>query len=100
MRDRRGLLTLRARENFRISRLRVGPEIITAFAEIKKAAAETNQQTGELEPELARAIIRELKMKIGRSRFTVLASQFVQVRSGMPPASRSYPVRTTTENRT
>jgi aspartate ammonia-lyase len=60
-----GIQTLRARENFRISRLRIGPELITAYAEIKKAAAEANLQTGELEPELGRAIIRAADEVIG-----------------------------------
>jgi aspartate ammonia-lyase len=51
-----GLQTLRALENFRISPLRIHPALITAFAEIKKAEAETNIQTGELESELGFAI--------------------------------------------
>lgn len=53
-----GIQTLRARENFRVSRLRVHPGLITAYAEIKKAAAETNMQTGELKPELGRVIVQ------------------------------------------
>lgn len=51
-----GVQTLRALDNFRISSLRVHPALITAYAEIKKAAAQTNVQTGALEPELGRAI--------------------------------------------
>ncbi|MFL6291492.1 MAG: lyase family protein, partial [Thermoanaerobaculia bacterium] len=53
-----GVQTARALENFRISRLRIHPGLITAIAEIKKAAAETNVHTGSLEPELGEAIAR------------------------------------------
>lgn len=51
-----GVQTLRARENFRVSPLRVHPALITAYAEIKQAAAEANVQNGKLEPEVGRAI--------------------------------------------
>jgi aspartate ammonia-lyase len=37
-----GVQTSRALENFRISRLRMHPLLITAFAEIKKAAVQTH----------------------------------------------------------
>jgi aspartate ammonia-lyase len=53
-----GVQTARALENFRISRLRVHPALITAFAEIKRAAAEINVETGSLDPELGGAIAR------------------------------------------
>ena len=53
-----GVQTTRALENFQISRLRVHPSLLAAFAEIKKASAEANMQTGKLEPELGAAIIR------------------------------------------
>jgi aspartate ammonia-lyase len=49
--------TLRALENFPISQLRIHPALTTAYAEIKKAAAETNMQTGNLEPELGWAMV-------------------------------------------
>lgn len=51
-----GERTRRALENFRISRLRVDHSLITAFAEIKKAAAEANMQLGTLEPGLGTVI--------------------------------------------
>jgi aspartate ammonia-lyase len=53
-----GVQTARALENFKISRLRVHPALITAFAEIKRAAAEINVETGSLDPELGEAIAR------------------------------------------
>ncbi|MEK7832915.1 MAG: lyase family protein, partial [Acidobacteriota bacterium] len=53
-----GVQTQRALDNFRISNLRVHPALITAYAEIKQAAAEANRTTGALQPEMANAIIR------------------------------------------
>ena len=53
-----GVQTQRALNNFRISNLRIHPAFITAFAEIKQAAAEANLATGSLPPELAYAVIR------------------------------------------
>ncbi len=53
-----GVQTQRALDNFRISRLRVHPALITAYAEIKKAAAETNVETGEITREIGEAISR------------------------------------------
>jgi len=53
-----GVQTLRALENFRVSALRIHPEFITAYVEIKKAAAEANMQTGKLEKRVGNAIIK------------------------------------------
>ncbi|MGE0130797.1 MAG: aspartate ammonia-lyase [Blastocatellales bacterium] len=53
-----GIQTKRALDNFRISWLRVNPALITAFAEIKKAAAEANLETGAIEREIGEAISR------------------------------------------
>ena len=53
-----GAQTARALENFRISRLRVHPALITALAEVKRAAAEINVETGSLDAELGEAIAR------------------------------------------
>ncbi len=53
-----GAQTKRALDNFRISRLRAHPALITAFAEIKKAAAEANMETGAIERETGAAILR------------------------------------------
>jgi aspartate ammonia-lyase len=53
-----GIQTQRALENFRISDLRVHGGLITAFAEIKKAAALTNMDLGKLDRELGPAIVR------------------------------------------
>ena len=53
-----GSQTQRALDNFRVSNLRIHPALITAYAEIKQAAAEANWATGALKPELANAIIR------------------------------------------
>jgi aspartate ammonia-lyase len=53
-----GVQTSRALETFRISTKRIHPLFITAYAEIKKAAAQANMATGELEKELGEAIVR------------------------------------------
>lgn len=52
-----GIHTLRAAENFRVSRHRVHPELIKALATVKEAAARANWELGYLEEEKARAII-------------------------------------------
>jgi fumarate hydratase class II len=41
-----GVQTQRARDNFRVSNLRIHPALITAYAEIKQSAAEANRATG------------------------------------------------------
>jgi aspartate ammonia-lyase len=53
-----GVQTTRALDNFRVSSLRIHPAFITAYAEIKQAAAETNVRVGKLEPTLGDAIAR------------------------------------------
>lgn len=60
-----GVQTLRARENFNITGLRMNKEIIIALAEIKKAAAMTNAQVGELDNKIANAIIQACDEIIG-----------------------------------
>jgi aspartate ammonia-lyase len=52
-----GVQTARARESFRISRLRIHPLLITAIAEIKKAAATVHLLSGKLPQKTAEAII-------------------------------------------
>ncbi|MDO5656335.1 MAG: aspartate ammonia-lyase [Flavobacteriaceae bacterium] len=64
-----GVQTLRAMENFRISRSRVWhfPEFIYALAEIKEAAAKANLQLGILNNQIADAIIQAChKVKSGK----------------------------------
>src|SRR3989338_482088 len=53
-----GIQTFRAVENFPISGLRLQPEMVRAFALIKKAATKANAATGQLSPRLASAISR------------------------------------------
>ena len=53
-----GSFTTRAGKNFRISGIKAPPEFRKALGMIKKAAALTNQELGELEPKLAKAIIK------------------------------------------
>jgi fumarate hydratase class II len=53
-----GAQTQRAIGNFPVSGLRLPRRLIRALALIKKAAAEVNRRTGELEPKLANAIIQ------------------------------------------
>jgi aspartate ammonia-lyase len=52
-----GVQTLRARENFQVSSLRVHPALITAYAEIKRAAAEANVRNGKLDRGVGEAVI-------------------------------------------
>jgi aspartate ammonia-lyase len=51
-----GVQTQRARDNFRVSSLRIDHSFIIAIAEIKKAAAIANLANGQLSPEIAGAI--------------------------------------------
>ncbi|WP_077714576.1 aspartate ammonia-lyase [Desulforamulus ferrireducens] len=53
-----GIHTLRAAENFNISRQRVHPELIKALAVVKQAAAETNMALGNLNPTIGNAIFQ------------------------------------------
>ncbi|HYE75125.1 MAG TPA: aspartate ammonia-lyase, partial [Blastocatellia bacterium] len=53
-----GVQTQRALENFQISRLRITPSLITAYAAIKKAAAWANVQVGKLDPKIGEVIMR------------------------------------------
>jgi len=53
-----GIQTLRAAENFRISGLRMPPDLVTATVLIKKAAAEANVDAGRLQPAVGLAICR------------------------------------------
>lgn len=53
-----GVQTLRALENFQISSLRMDHSLITAFAEIKKAAISTNLELDKLDKPIANAIIQ------------------------------------------
>src|SRR5688572_31837004 len=52
-----GVQTLRAKETFQISKLRMHPELITAFAEIKRAAADANLDNKQLDEKIGRGII-------------------------------------------
>jgi aspartate ammonia-lyase len=52
-----GVQTLRALENFQISSLRIDHSLITAIAEIKKAAASAHLELGKLDEPIAKAII-------------------------------------------
>jgi len=55
-----GIHTLRAIENYRISggRIADAPDLIRAFAQVKKATALTNRDLGKLDPAKADAIVR------------------------------------------
>ena len=51
-----GVQTLRAHENFYITGLKMHPELIKSVAQIKKAAAITNFEVGELDKKRASAM--------------------------------------------
>src|SRR5438093_13512203 len=53
-----GIQTLRAAENFPISGLRPLPALVDAVIWIKRSAALTHKETGQLEPQLADAIVQ------------------------------------------
>lgn len=53
-----GIHTLRAAENFNVSRQLVHPELIKAMAAVKQAAAETNIALGQLDPIIGSAIFQ------------------------------------------
>lgn len=53
-----GIQTLRAVENFPITGHRIHPELITAMAMVKKAAALANMEVGQLNPRLGKAIVQ------------------------------------------
>ncbi|MBI4054741.1 MAG: aspartate ammonia-lyase [Elusimicrobia bacterium] len=53
-----GIQTLRASENFPISGLRAHPQLLKAYAWIKKACAQTHLDLGLLDRERARAILK------------------------------------------
>ena len=53
-----GVQTLRAAENFSITGLNIHPEFINSFAQIKKAAAITNFEVGQLDKKRADAIVQ------------------------------------------
>ncbi len=63
-----GIQTARALETFQISSVRVHPALITAFAEVKKAAALANTAAGALDERRGRAI--------GRAADEVIAGQW------------------------
>ena len=53
-----GVQSLRAAENFRITGLSMHPEIINSLAQIKKAAAITNCESGLLDKHIAEAVVK------------------------------------------
>ena len=53
-----GVQSLRAAENFRITRLHISPEFITSLAYIKKASAITNCEVGVLDKDVCDAIVK------------------------------------------
>ena len=71
-----GIQTMRAVDNFHISRVRLNffPELIRALAEVKEGAALANRDLGLLDPQIARAIVsacEELREGKLREQFVV-----------------------------
>jgi len=60
-----GIQTARALDTFQISTARVHPALITAYAEIKKAAALANMTAGALDERRGKAIVRAAEEVIG-----------------------------------
>jgi aspartate ammonia-lyase len=57
-----GIHTLRAKENFAVSGRAVAPELVRAYALVKKACALANERTGHLSAEKASVIMRACDM--------------------------------------
>lgn len=53
-----GIFDSRLRRPLRVSPLRVHPALVTAYAEVKQAAAEANMLTGDLDEGRGRAVAR------------------------------------------
>jgi fumarate hydratase, class II len=53
-----GVQTARALDNFSVSALRIHPLFVTVYAEVKKAAAMANMETGALTREKGEAVVR------------------------------------------
>jgi len=73
-----GIQTLRATENFPISGLRPHPELVTAIALVKQAAADANMELGDLDERRGKAIVqaaRETAEGRWREQFVVDAFQ-------------------------
>jgi aspartate ammonia-lyase len=72
-----GIQTARALENFPISGMRAHPALVRAHAIIKKAAALTNRDLGNLEPKIAGAIVQAADELIeGRLRDQIVVDVF------------------------
>ena len=62
-----GIQSMRAAENFRMTGLHIHPEMIRSMADVKAAAAVTNYETGALDEEREKVILRACaEMKEGR----------------------------------
>ena len=62
-----GIQSMRAAENFRMIGLHIHPEMIRSMADVKAAAAVTNYETGALDEEREKVILRAYaEMKEGR----------------------------------
>lgn len=53
-----GVQTLRAVENFKITKQKLDPEFIISIAMVKKAAAKANMSTGRMDPKIGEALVK------------------------------------------
>jgi hypothetical protein len=79
-----GIQTLRASHNCRISTLRVHPNLLTAYAEVKKAAALTNVELGKLGLDIGRAIVSSADEVIGAGGVTNLIWTYSRPAPALP----------------
>ena len=79
-----GIQTMRGRENFRITGLRISaePNFIKAFGYVKKAAAMANRDLGVLEPKVAAAIIHGCERLIAGEMRSQFVTDFIQGGAG------------------
>ncbi|MEN6414139.1 MAG: aspartate ammonia-lyase [Veillonellales bacterium] len=60
-----GVQTLRAIENFKITRQKLDPEFIISIAMVKKAAAKANMSTGRMDQTIGKALVAAAEEVIG-----------------------------------
>ena len=79
-----GIFTVRAQENFDISGIRVHPELVSAVAVVKKAAAKVNAELGLLDARVSRAIVRAATEVISGKHDKQFPLDFFQAGAGTP----------------
>ncbi len=77
-----GIQSLRAAENFKITNLRIHPELIKSLAQVKKAAAMVNMEVGVLNKKIGKAVIQAADEVINGSLFNEFIVDSIQGGAG------------------